>query len=53
MLQIPEEKFWKCTPRYFFSQLSAHKEITKIINGGDKSSDSEVQDGYIDNIPGW
>lgn len=46
LLRMPEEKFWKCTPR----KLAALMDMYNKLNGGGNSEDTKKQVRFIDEV---
>ena len=47
-LKLSEETFWAMSPRKFYALLEC--ELTVRDH---KKNDESIENGYIDNIPGW
>jgi hypothetical protein len=54
-LRISEEEFWSYTPCKYYALLNVALEFKKMRHAtdGDAEKNQQVQDGYIDEIPGW
>ena len=54
-LKYTDEQIWNLTPRFFQSQMRVHNYIQEVKYGSsdNNSNNKTVQDGYIDQIPGW
>ena len=54
-LKYTDEQIWNLTPRFFQSQMRVHNYIQELKYGSSENvgNNKTVQDGYIDQIPGW
>lgn len=60
LLHFSEEEFWNCTPIKYFALIESAQTYQKLKYGSDSLSSGSsskkgqpVQDGYIDQLPGW
>ena len=55
-LHYTDEQVWNLTPRFLQSQLKVHNYLQEAKYGKvkqDTRSNNALQNGYIDQIPGW
>jgi uncharacterized phage protein (TIGR02216 family) len=51
LLHVPEERFWRMTPRTLISLLDIYREIQEAKYGGDgKSKAAKPKQGFIDDV---